>query len=69
MYQTKKGNQRYFGMKAHIGVDTDSGLVQWWLVGDQAREVVAKIDLEALVGLLLQQNGSGCHGAALGEFG
>jgi len=27
MHQTKKGNQRYFGMKAHIGVDTDSGLV------------------------------------------
>jgi transposase, IS5 family len=25
--QTKKGNQWYFGMKAHIGVDTDSGLV------------------------------------------
>ena len=27
MYQTKKGNQWYFGMKAHIGVDKDSGLV------------------------------------------
>src|SRR3546814_18384133 len=27
MHQTKKGNQWYFGMKAHIGVDTDSGLV------------------------------------------
>lgn len=26
MHQTKKGNQRYFGMKAHIGVDADSGL-------------------------------------------
>jgi IS5 family transposase len=26
MYQTKKGNQRHFGMKAHIGVDADSGL-------------------------------------------
>jgi IS5 family transposase len=24
---SKKGNQRYFGMKAHIGVDADSGLV------------------------------------------
>ena len=24
---TKKGNERYFGMKAHIGVDADSGLV------------------------------------------
>ena len=27
MHQTKKGNQYYFGMKAHIGVDVDSGLV------------------------------------------
>ena len=27
MYQTKKGNQWHFGMKAHIGVDADSGLV------------------------------------------
>ena len=27
MHQTKKGNQWYFGMKAHIGVDVDSGLV------------------------------------------
>ena len=27
MHQTKKGNQYYFGMKAHIGVDEKSGLV------------------------------------------
>ncbi len=27
MHQTKKGNQYYFGMKAHIGVDSQSGLV------------------------------------------
>ena len=27
MHQAKKGNQWYFGMKAHIGVDKDSGLV------------------------------------------
>ena len=26
MHQTKKGNQWYFGMKAHIGVDAESGL-------------------------------------------
>jgi IS5 family transposase len=26
MHQTKKGNQWYFGMKAHIGVDADSRL-------------------------------------------
>ncbi|MGF6267131.1 hypothetical protein OKW49_008125 [Paraburkholderia youngii] len=27
MHQTKKGNTWHFGMKAHIGVDADSGLV------------------------------------------
>ncbi|GGM31190.1 hypothetical protein GCM10009425_47300 [Pseudomonas asuensis] len=27
MHQTKKGNQYYFGMKAHIGTDVESGLV------------------------------------------
>ncbi len=27
MHQTKKGNQWYFGMKAHIGADAQSGLV------------------------------------------
>ncbi|MDO1841430.1 transposase, partial [Escherichia coli] len=27
MHQTKKGNQYYFGAKAHIGVDDESGLV------------------------------------------
>ena len=27
MHQAKKGNQWYFGMKAHIGVDAASGLV------------------------------------------
>jgi IS5 family transposase len=27
MHQTKKGNQWHFGMKAHIGVDMDSGFV------------------------------------------
>jgi hypothetical protein len=27
MHQAKKGNQWYFGMKAHIGVDDESGLV------------------------------------------
>jgi IS5 family transposase len=27
MHQAKKGNEWYFGMKAHIGVDTASGLV------------------------------------------
>ena len=27
LHQTKKGNQWHFGMKAHIGVDAESGLV------------------------------------------
>ncbi|CAI8774876.1 hypothetical protein EMIT0P258_190057 [Pseudomonas sp. IT-P258] len=27
MHQAKKGNQWYFGMKAHIGVDVEPGLV------------------------------------------
>lgn len=27
MKQCQKGNQWYFGMKVHIGVDADSGLV------------------------------------------
>lgn len=27
MHQTKKGNHWHFGMRAHIGVDADSGLV------------------------------------------
>ena len=35
MHQTKKGNQWHFGMKAHIGVDAQSGLVHT-LVGTAA---------------------------------
>ena len=27
MHQTKKGNQWYYGMKVHIGVDAESGLI------------------------------------------
>jgi transposase, IS5 family len=27
MHQTKKGNQWYLGIKVHIGVDKDSGLI------------------------------------------
>jgi transposase, IS5 family len=27
MHQTRKGNQLYFGMKAHIGVDSRQGIV------------------------------------------
>ena len=36
MTQTKKGNQWYFGMKAHIGVDDESGLVHS-LIGTTAK--------------------------------
>jgi len=32
MHQTKKGNQWYFGMKAHIGADRDSKLVHTVIV-------------------------------------
>ena len=31
MHSTKKGNQYYFGMKAHIGVDAESGWYTAWL--------------------------------------
>jgi len=37
MTQTKKGNQWYFGMKAHMGVDDQSGLVHT-LVGTTAKD-------------------------------
>ena len=37
MHQTKKGNQWYFGMKAHIGVDVASGLVHT-VIGTAANE-------------------------------
>ncbi len=30
MHQTKKGNRYHFGMKAHIGVDAETGTVQVW---------------------------------------
>ncbi len=36
MSSTKKGNQYYFGMKAHIGVDSDSSLVHS-LIGTEAK--------------------------------
>jgi len=37
MHQMKKGNEWHFGMKAHIGVDADSGLVHS-VVGTSANE-------------------------------
>ncbi len=47
MHQTKKGNEWYFGMKAHIGVDAKSGLTHT-LVTTAAN----KLDLNQLNNLL-----------------
>lgn len=45
MHQTKKGNQWYFGMKAHIGADTDSGLVHTVVTTPANESDVAQVDL------------------------
>lgn len=47
MHQTKKGNQWYFGMKAHIGVDADSGLVHSVVTTAANVSDVAQINLAA----------------------
>ncbi|TLY53232.1 MAG: IS5 family transposase [Gammaproteobacteria bacterium] len=47
MHQTKKGNQYYFGMKAHIGVDVESGLVH--TVTTTAANVADVTQIEALL--------------------
>ena len=47
MSQTKKGNQWYFGMKCHIGVDRDSGVVHT-LIPSTAKEPDIKY-LHALI--------------------
>lgn len=49
MTQTKKGNQWYFGMKAHIGVDSNSGLVRS-LVGTTAKVADKTVFEELLTG-------------------
>jgi transposase, IS5 family len=49
MHQTKKGNQWYFGMKAHIGVDASSGLVHT-VVTSAANEADVNIADELLHG-------------------
>ena len=59
MKQTKKGNQWYFGMKAHIGVDIDSGLVHT-VVATAANEADINI-----AGRLLH----GDEGVAFGDSG
>ena len=55
MHPTRKGNQWYFGMKCHIGVDGDSGLVHT-VVGASA-SINDVTQVHALV-----------HGAEAGEF-
>ena len=47
MHQTKKGNQWYFGMKGHIGVDADSGIVH--SVAGTAANVHDRMMLHALL--------------------
>ena len=44
MHQTKKGNQWFFGMKAHIGADADSGLVHTVLTTPAHESDVEQID-------------------------
>jgi transposase, IS5 family len=49
MHQTKKGNQWHFGMKAHLGVDADSGLVNT-VVTTPANEADVEVANELLHG-------------------
>jgi len=44
MHQTKKGNQYFFGMKAHIGADADSGLVHTVVTTAANESDVAQIE-------------------------
>jgi len=55
MHQTKKGNQWHFGMKVHIGVDADSGLVHT-VVGTAANVN----DVTQAAALVHGRPGSGC---------
>ena len=59
MKQTKKGNQWYFGMKAHIGVDAQSGLVH------TVAGTAANVNDLNMAGALLQ----GDEEAAFGDAG
>ncbi len=44
MHQTKKGNNWYFGMKAHIGADTDSGRVHTLVMTPANESDVEQVD-------------------------
>ena len=54
MPQTKKGNDWYFGMKAHVGVDADSGVVH---------------SLETTTAKAARQSGLGRAAARRGDLG
>ena len=56
MHQTKKGKQWYFGMKVHIGVDTDSGLVH------TVRGTAANVADVNVLGELLHGGEESLHG-------
>ena len=56
MHQTRKGKQWYFGMKVHIGVDTDSGLVH------TVRGTAANVADVNVLGELLHGDEEGLHG-------
>ena len=49
MHQTKKGNQWYFGMKAHVGADAESGLIHT-VIGTAANVADVKCASELLHG-------------------
>lgn len=58
MHQTRKGNARHFGMKAHIGVDASSGLVHT-VVG-----TAANVSDVTQAGALLHGDETTAHGDA-----
>lgn len=58
MRQTKKGKNWYFGMKAHIGVDADSGLVH------RVATTPANVNDLTMAGALLHGQETAAHGDA-----
>jgi IS5 family transposase len=56
MSSTKKGNQWYFGMKAHIGTDADSGLVH------RVTVTAAKVPDNTVLDELLHGDEAAVHG-------
>ena len=58
MHQTKKGNQWHFGMKAHTGVDAESGLVHT-VIG-----TAANVNDVTQAGALLHGEETAAHGDA-----